>query len=329
VWNPHDPEVSKSLAEELVQGAGSYQLYHSFVFDILRSGNTVEGVVIVNKSGVQGIRAKVIVDCTGDADVAALAGVKCETEDSSSMQPMTVGVRMTGIDWPDWPNKPEGFKELFQENCEKYGTPVGQRGDGILTLVERGECFINKTRIPGDATKIQDVTNAELEGRRQAFELLEWYRRHVPGFEKARIIQTGSQIGVRETRRILGEYYLTKEDVLGCRHFDDGIARGHYWVDLHRPHSSETIYEFLPDGQYYNIPYRSLLPKGVDGLIVAGRCISGSHGAAGSYRIMSHCMAVGEAAGSAAALSVSTSKEPREVDVHRLRETLTAQGALV
>jgi hypothetical protein len=328
MWNPVDPELGKFLLERMYEEAGVQVLYHSFVFDVLKKEDRVSGVVIVNKSGFQAIEAGTVIDCTGDADAAAAAGVECEVH-AEGLQPMTLGMRMVGVDWPDWP-KPTAEYLAWREESKKYAEhQQGQRGLGMLILGRKGDVFINKTRIPGNGLVVQDRTNAEIEGRRQARRFAEFYRANVPGCGQAFLAETGAEVGVRETRRIRGEYVLTADDILGCVNFSDNIARGHYMIDLHRSNSAETSYTYLPSGKYYGIPYRSLLPRSVDGLIVAGRCISGTHEAAGSFRAMSHGMAMGQAAGTAAALAVKTKIRLRKLDVAVLQKTLTDQGALV
>ncbi len=147
----------------------------------------------------------------------------------------------------------------------------------------------------------------------------------VPGFEEAHLTRTAPFLGIRETRRIVGRYVMTREDILGCRRFDDAVAVGSYPVDLHHPGDSNCTLEWC--GDCYDIPYRSLVPQGVEGLLVAGRCISTTHEAMAAIRVMSTCMAVGEAAGRAAGMAVRERVSPSEIDVGRLREELLAGGA--
>jgi hypothetical protein len=172
-----------------------------------------------------------------------------------------------------------------------------------------------------------DWSRAELESRRQKRQIAAFLRRYVPGFENAYIAQSGVHTGVRETRRIVGDYRLTAEDVLDARKFDDVIARGAYPVDIHNPKGSGTVLKRLPPGAAYDIPLRCLLPHGLEGLLVAGRCLSGSHQAHSSYRVMPIVMATGQAAGICAALAAKGDLTPRAVPVADVQETLIAQGA--
>ena len=187
---------------------------------------------------------------------------------------------------------------------------------------------INTTRVFGkDPTELASLTEAEIEGRRQVYRVLGFLKRHVPGFAGAHLLSTGSQIGIRETRRIIGEYTLTGDDVLEARRFPDAVARGSYPVDIHDPSGRGWGVRFVKDGGSYDIPYRCLVPKEIENLLVAGRCISADHQAIGSTRVMAPCMAMGQAAGLAAALSVQARVTPRHLNIESLRRALLGQKA--
>jgi len=163
--------------------------------------------------------------------------------------------------------------------------------------------------------------------RRQMRQIAEFLRRYVPGFEKSYVMQSGVNVGVRETRRIIGDYQLTADDVLSARKFDDAIARGAYPVDIHNPTGTGTVLKRLPPGEAYDIPLRCLMPKNAEGLIVAGRCLSGTHEAHSSYRVMPIVMATGQAAGVTAALAARRNARPREVGAREVQHELLGQGA--
>jgi len=171
------------------------------------------------------------------------------------------------------------------------------------------------------------LADAEIEGRRQVHKVIGFLKRHVPGFAKTHLISTGSQVGIRETRRIVGEYTLTGDDVLEARRFPDAVARGSYPIDIHDPSGKNWGVRFVKDGGAYDIPYRCLVPQEIENLLVAGRCISADHQAMGSTRVMAPCMALGQAAGLAAALSLQQNVAPRRLDADRLRAALRAQKA--
>jgi hypothetical protein len=174
---------------------------------------------------------------------------------------------------------------------------------------------------------VWDLTRAEWESRRQFRQLAAFLRKYVPGFERAYAVQTGVTIGVRETRRIVGGYRMTAEDVLTARKFEDVIARGAYPIDIHNPVGKGTVLRRVPEGDAYDIPLRALIPEGVENLLVAGRCISGTHEAHSSYRVMPISMATGQAAGICAALAARTGRLPRDVPPEEVQRALSEQGA--
>jgi hypothetical protein len=190
------------------------------------------------------------------------------------------------------------------------------------------EVSINSTRVQGVlGTDVWDLSYAEWTSRRQMRQIVDFLRRHVPGFERSYLAQSGVNVGVRETRRILGDYQLTAADVMAARKFDDVIARCSYPIDIHNPKGSGTTLQRLPPGEAYDIPLRALLPAGVDGLVIAGRCISGTHEAHSSYRVMPVAMAVGQAAGVCAALAARHRSTPRAVPYRDVQLELVRQGA--
>ena len=190
--------------------------------------------------------------------------------------------------------------------------------------------LVNSTRVLNTlGTDVWDLTRAELEGRRQVAELTRFFRKYVPGFEKAYVQQSGITTCVRESRRIMGEYVLTAKDVLEARQFEDAIALGSYPIDLHSPTGKGTILKKIKPGAAYSIPLRCLIPLKVDGLVVAGRCISGTHVANASYRTMPICVATGQAAGVCAALAAINSQSPRTVKAAEVQKELLRQGAIL
>ena len=192
-----------------------------------------------------------------------------------------------------------------------------------------GQWRVNSTRVQDvDGTNPDDLSRAEIEGRRQAWELIRFFRSHCPGLENAQLIATASQVGIRETRHILGDYVLNGQDVHEGRRFDDAIAQCSYPIDIHDPSGPRGRLEGI-DSDYYEIPYRCLVPRQVNNLLVAGRPISADHEGAASARVIPPCYATGQAAGTAASLSIQQNVNPREVDVESLRTTLRAQGAII
>jgi len=335
---PFDPEWFKIVALDLLDEAGVHLLFHAFASGILGE-SAVEGVVFETKSGPLAIRAKVTVDCTGDADVAVQAGTPTEVGRADGLvQPMTLMFRMAEFQRAafetyvkDNPKEWRGVHGLW--DLVRQATAAGElklpREDILFFATpHEGEVSVNSTRVTRVlGTDVWDLSYAEWMSRRQMRQIAEFLRRYVPGFEKAYVMQSGVNVGVRETRRIVGDYQLTADDVLSARKFEDAIARGAYPVDIHNPTGTGTVLKRLPPGEAYDIPLRSLLPKNADNLIVAGRCISGTHEAHSSYRVMPIVMATGQAAGVTAAIAARRGARPREVSVREIQHELVRQGA--
>ena len=192
-----------------------------------------------------------------------------------------------------------------------------------------GEASFNITRTVGiDATNANDLVRAELSERRNVMNAFKQCRKRIPGMENCFLGITAPQVGIRESRRIQGKYQLTGKEVIECKNFFDGIARGGYPIDIHDPKGGKTKFSFLKAGGSYSIPYRCLIPVNLDSLLVAGRCISVDQEALGSIRLQATCMALGEAAGTAAALSAKLNQSPKEINVKELRKKLKFQGAI-
>ncbi|HXI37676.1 MAG TPA: FAD-dependent oxidoreductase [Burkholderiales bacterium] len=337
---PFDPEWFKQVALDLLNESGVRFLLHAFASGVLKDGSSrINGAVFETKSGPVVVRAKVVVDCTGDADMAVQAGAPYEVGRADGLaQPMTLMFRMVEFNRP-----------LFEEYVKR--NPGQWRGvHGLWDLVRRAteagelelpredilffatpherEVSVNSTRVTRVlGTDVWDLTYAECVSRTQMRQIAEFLRRYVPGFDKAYPVQSGINVGVRETRRIVGEYQLSAADILNARKFPDAIARGAYPIDIHNPAGTGTVLKRLPPGEAYDIPLRSLLPQRVDGLVVAGRCISGTHEAHSSYRVMPIVMATGQAAGVCAALAVQSGVQPRAVPVQQVQHELLRQGA--
>jgi len=335
---PFDPEWFKLVALDLLDEAGVHLLFHAFASGILGE-NQVEGVVFETKSGPLAIRAKVTVDCTGDADVAVQAGTPTEIgRNDGLVQPMTLMFRMAEFqraafeqyvkDNPAQWRGVHGLWDLVRKATEAGELKLPREDILFFATPHEGEVSVNSTRVTRVlGTDVWDLSYAEWMSRRQMRQIAEFLRRYVPGFEKSYVMQSGVNVGVRETRRILGDYQLTAEDVLSARKFDDAIARGAYPVDIHNPTGSGTILKRLPPGEAYDIPLRSLMPRNAEGLVVAGRCISGTHEAHSSYRVMPIVMATGQAAGVTAALAAKRGLRPRALGAKEVQHELLRQGA--
>ena len=330
---PHafDPEVLKLVADQICQEAGVRVRLHTLLTGVAAEGGEIAGVTTESKSGGEQWSAQVYVDCTGDADLAFRAGVPCEEgrESDHLTQPMTLNFRMAGVKLARMPDR-KAINRLY-DKAKAEGRVRCPRENVLFFYTTRpGVVHFNTTRVTGKSgVSADDLTASELEARRQAHELARFLISDVPGFEKAYLQQSGVQIGVRESRRIRGEYTLTADDVVQARKFPDGIARSNYPIDIHSPTGAGTVIREVPAGDWYEIPYRCLVPQGVDNLLVAGRCVSASHEGQSSLRVMPQCFAMGEAAGTAAAMALQRACSPRDVPAEELREALREHGQIV
>lgn len=324
----YDPERLKLVWDELIAEAGVKALLHTHFVDAIVEDGQVAGAVLATRQGLRAVRARAVVDASGDAEVIARAGG--EFEDSGALgiaQSLTATFKMINVDVPrasSFPKK-EMWALMANANQEGYDLPR-KEGSAHITPLD-GVMVTNMTRVTGiNGTDPEALSRAEAEGRKQAFEYARFLRDKVPGYERSILGGLSIQIGVRETRRIRGDYWLTREDVLSAAKFGDAIARCGAPIEDHHA-GGDTRWEYLPDGETYDIPYRSLLPRGVNGAVVAGRCLSASHDAHASVRSIGQCMAMGQAAGVAAALA--DDGDLRTVPTGKLRDRLIAMGALL
>lgn len=339
-WREHDytfdVETMRLTLEQMMAEAGVTLLYHTLVTEAIVEGDRLRGVVIESKAGRQAIMGGVLIDCTGDGDVLARAGCAYEWGSlaDGSVQPMTLMFEISGLP-PDWemPTAPE----LYDRMVEVI------RREGLDYQLPYPRCnyapYIINTPVPGTADvqcthmyrmnplEPRDLTEATLACRRQAAETVDIFRR-IPGLEQVRLTHTAAQIGVREARRLCGRYRLEVTDLIEGRTFDDAVASCAFVIDVHDPDKGGTE-EDLGKVRIrpYEIPYRSLLPQELRGLLVAGRCISGSPEAFASYRVTGTAMALGQAAGLAAALALRSGIELDAVDGQQLRAILAGRGA--
>jgi len=345
---PFRSEALKLLCDRMLEESGVRVLYHTSFVDVEREGSRISSVILHRKNGLCCMRPKIVVDCTGDADAAAAAGCGFEFGDEASgrVQPATMFFRIGNVDSSkieeDYRKNVNNFYRIDGVNYRSLHWWVSKARDagdwtldrvsvGLFRGVDPDEWSINTSRIMGiDGTDSESLTRAEIEGRRQCDEIFRFFRKYVPGCENAKLLQTGSTVGIRETRHIKGLKKLTAEDVLGCRVPEDSVFVCANSVDVHGrfgPKSNEYI--ALPEGQYYGIPYGTLVPEDVSNMLVAGRPFSADSTAAGAVRVMPPCMAMGEAAGCAAALSLKESCEPGALDVLKLRALLESRGVFL
>jgi hypothetical protein len=337
-WVPIDPEVLKRIYDDAVLESGAELLYHTYVGQIVKStdGHAVDMIIVLNKSGRYAIQADYIIDATGDADIAALAGAAFQKGGSlGELQPGTMCYLVSNVDRKRFQaylkeSGDSGQIHLAVEKAQQAGDLPPGRGkvSGFAWLSDH-LVGVNFGHVFGiDGTKAEDLTRGAVEGRKLAKRQLDFFRSYVPGFEQAHLTATGEQIGIRETRRIIGDYILTQDDFVQTRSFDDDIARNAYFIDVHLATSSDKMNIFrLPPGQSHGVPYRVLLPSGLDNVWVAGRSASADRIVQGSLRVMPNCFAMGQAAGTASSLAKRYGVGNREVDVRELQSLLISQGA--
>ncbi|MGC8576383.1 MAG: FAD-dependent oxidoreductase [Thermoproteota archaeon] len=351
-----NPEALKFVLEDMVLEAGGKILYYTFVEDVIMEGNEVKGVVIVNKSGRQAVFSKIVIDATGDGDVAALAGVPFESgrkEDGKS-QPMSLRFIVGNVDFNrlskfllendkrsyvdppliefamvpgnNWPLE-KYFKEGVKEGILEESDIVYFQAFSIPGMP--GVVAFNCPRIIGDykGFNADHLTEATIQGRKRISRLFNFLKKKIPGFENSYLALTAPMVGVRESRRIIGEYVLTAQDYFNARKFEDAISRNRYPIDIHLPTGPLPGERHLGPEEYHEIPYRSIIPIKVDNLIVACRALSASFEAHGAVRIQPNMRAIGQAAGVAAALCVKKGIKPRQLDGKELRKVLIEQGA--
>ena len=312
-------EDMKFLLEQMLCDAGVEILYGTIVSRAWMEGDTVKGVVVENKSGRTVFPAKVCIDCTGDADLAVSAGVKTVMgrQEDGKCQGMTLMFLLGNIDFMqrDCNELFDLIKEAAEQCASDFTLPYDR--PYIIQIPNSNTAVVQLTHIRGlDPTDAFDLSRATIEGRKQAYETVRFMKSHIPQFRDVLLLQTASLIGVRESRRIVGEYTLTAEDALVGRQFEDGITCATFGMDIHNPEDTTQQCQAVKP---YQIPYRCLVPAEIDGLLVAGRCISGTHEALASYRVTGNCAAMGEAAGYAAFECVKTGRPPRRITIHEIK----------
>ena len=327
----HNPTIAnierfKLLADRLLAAEAPRLavLYHTVACEVKTQADRITEVGAANKDGLVRITAKTVIDCTGDGDVACWSGapvVKTEP-----LQPMTLHFRIGNVK----PN-PELSRRCREQliAAHEAGELKMFYGPGLMFLFGPNEVYVHAIRVAADASVAADLTRAEIQGRADAWTMFERWKKNVPGFEDSYFLSSGPYIGVRETRRLDGVYVLTEEDIRQRRSFDDAVATGCWYLDVHphkaTPGAAQEKKGFQPEP--YDIPYRSLVPKKIGNLLVAGRCHSATQLAASSTRVTVTAMAMGQAAGTAAALALHEKTSPAELSGVKVRRTLEAQHA--
>ena len=328
----YNPWYMKRLMDEWVEKEPNITLMlHTYVADAIVESGTLKGLVLATPEGLFAVTGSIFIDSTGDAAVAHAAGVVTKKGDNKgSVMSPTMMFWAQGIDWEKYQQKGMNLMdEKIQEaiDSKKYALsinegvviPTYRPGEGMVKL-----SALTKNDQSVDGSRVSDLTYAELEGRVQAETSMEFLKNEIPGFENAFLFDTAVQIGIRETRRIVGEYVLTKSDVLSGKIFDDTICLSSWPLEIWEK-GMKPRWVFLDKG-FYSIPYRSLLTLNINNLMVTGRAISMDHEALSSARVMGVCIAEGQAAGTAAALALKNKVGIKEIDVEELRAEIIKDG---
>jgi FAD dependent oxidoreductase len=333
----YDISAYKIAAEELLLDAGVTILYHSFAVAVLMGSDTeISALMVETKEGRHAITGRLFVDATGDGDLAAWAGAPYEVGDGKgNMLYPTTMYRIAGVDPAAAGDAWELIPRLMEEEEARTGRPFPRKKPIVRPQRNPTEWRANLTQIrTPDGTAVSGIdarqlSYGETEGRRQCWETFSFIKQVTPGFEDAYIVEIAPQIGIRETRRVIGEYVLTEEDILGCRDFDDPIGVNGWPVEAHV--AGDVRFAFPPEGSrgYNQIPYRIVLPQKVDNLFVAGRCASMSHEGQSSARVSGPCFSMGQAAGTAADMALAAGVPPRAVDTGDLARRLAADGVFL
>jgi len=342
---PHNPQIDnlerfKWVADRMLdeQAPRLRVLYHAIVCGVQTVGTRLVAVRVASKDGLQDVEAGAIIDCTGDADVAAWSGAPVAKSDE--LMPMSLHFRIGNVPPID---DLAAFRRRLTRECQvlQEAGEIGMfYGPFCSFSFAPNELTFRAVRVPGDASDAADLTRAEMTGRREAWAMFERWKKMVPEFRDAHFAASGPDIGVRETRRIVGQYVFTESDISQQRPFDDAIATGCWFLDVHPPQATPGSHSFEAERSAardragfqpkpYDIPYRSLVPQGVENLLVAGRGHSATRLALSSTRVTCTAMAIGQAAGLAAAIAKREGTEVGALDGRKVRRRLAETGAPV
>ena len=332
----HDPLVWREAADHLLREAGVRVLFHAVIIGTLLDGDRVDGAMAWSKEGRIELRAKLTVDATGDADLVAMAGFPSFIGDNGRVQNPTMIFRLGGVDTDRFlatygtdTIMPEAVSELLRAS-HGHGYFLPRAKIWLFTTPRPNELLCNCTRVVGpDGRELntlfaRDFTDAEMEGRRQVREYARFFRHHLSGCERSYVVDTGPQVGVRQTRQVHGVATLANADILAGRKFPDAIARSPWPIELHT--GARPRVEWLLD-DWYEVPFGCFVPQRGEGLLIAGRCLSAEHEAVASARVTAQCFSYGHAIGHAAALCIASRTAPRELDGREVRDRLDRDGA--
>ncbi len=331
----YDNAALKVAADGLVLESGAQLLFHANLVGVLMGGpSRIHAAFIETRSGRHAVLARTFIDCSGDGDLAAFAGAPFEkgTSGHDMMYPSTM-FRINGVDAAVAGDAYNHFGRLMEE-AEKRGRKFPRKTPIIRPQKNPTEWRANVTQLanadggPVDGTDAAQLSDAEVQGRRQIVDFFEFLRESAPGFQNAYILEIAPQVGIRETRRVIGDYQLNEHDVLQCTSFEDSIGVNGWMIEEHVAGNIAFRWQDIPGSRGFNhLPYRMLLPRGMDNLLVAGRCASMTHLGQSAARVSGGCFVMGQAAGTAAALATQAKVLPRDLPAPTLQQQLEADGA--
>lgn len=327
------PEYFKMVLDDMILDSGVDYLFYTTAFEVQTDGSRIKAIKVLAKSTVLTVEADFFIDATGDGDVFALAGCDFQLgrENDGLCQPMTTCFRSANVDVEGLYKEKETKLNALYKELQDEGKIRNPR-ENLLFMrgIDDDVMHFNTTRVLHcDPTDAFDLSRAEIEARKQVYEMDSFLREHSQAYKKGKIVSMSTKIGVRESRKLKGLHILTGEEIKNCVHFEDSIACANYDLDIHSPDGSGTYIYVFKGSEYYTIPYRSLLPKEYVNLVVAGRCLSATHEAHSAVRIMSTCACMGEAAGCAVGVAFNTGANAHTVDIQAVRKKLTDYGARV
>ena len=327
----HD-EPLKLVLNRLCLRYGVELLFNTVVVSAMTVNGEIKSLQAWGKSRMLTLEADYFIDATGDAELSVLAGCGYQLgrDGDNLCQPMTLSFRVAGVNREKYLEAKPNINPLYSEYQQKGLIKNPRENVLIFRTLQDDVLHFNTTRVvKHNPTDPVEVTKAEIEAREQVFEIFNFLQQNIAGFEKAYIISTALQIGIRESRMVEGEYKLTVDDLKSLARFEDAIAVANYDIDIHNPEGAGTSHYYFGKGEWYEIPYRCLIPKACTNLLVAGRCISSDHEAQASYRIMPFCAELGQAAGAAVSVAVDSGKTLRTIDLKQLQSLLRSEKFMI
>ncbi len=325
-------ETYKILFDDMLTESGAEVLFHTCVFRAETQGRRVTKLFASSGAGILELEAEFFLDTSGDGELIAMTGCACQLgrEEDCLCQPMTTCFRLSGVDIALFKEERPALQEIYKQQQAEGRIQNPRENILVFFNLADGILHLNTTRVVRhDPTDPFALSRAEILARKQVLEMFAFLKANARSCKDASIVTIAAHIGVRESRKLKGEYILTAEDLLNSVDFEDTIALGCYSIDIHNPEGTGTYIRWLPDGEFYRIPYRSLLPREYDNLLAAGRCLSATHEAHSAVRIMPICACMGEAAATALAVAKQTQTNTHTVDIKTVQQRLIAAGNVI